>query len=99
MIDHPLEDSININIEVCYLFQEKPILLQKSISMGTSIEKVLVELGFEIPILIGRIGVFGQRKPLDTVLKAGDRIEIYEPLLMDPKEARRLRALKTSKKL
>lgn len=99
MIDNPLEDSININIEVCYLFQEKPILLQQSIGMGASIEKVLIELGFEIPILIGRVGIFGQQKPLDTLLKAGDRIEIYEPLLIDPKEARRLRAVETSKKL
>ncbi len=93
MIDHPLEDSMNINIEVCYLFQGKPILLQKSISTGTSIEKVLIELGFEIQMLTERVGIFGKLKPLDTALKAGDRIEIYEPLLLDPKEARRLRAV------
>lgn len=38
------------------------------------------------------IGVFSNRVTLDTVLQAGDRIEIYRPLSIDPKTARRLRA-------
>ena len=38
------------------------------------------------------VGIFGEVKPLDWVLAAGDRLEIYLPLQLDPKEARRLRA-------
>jgi putative ubiquitin-RnfH superfamily antitoxin RatB of RatAB toxin-antitoxin module len=38
------------------------------------------------------VGIFGEVKPLDWVLAAGDRLEIYLPLQLDPKQARRLRA-------
>jgi len=40
------------------------------------------------------VGVFGKRAALDTPLKPGDRVEIYRPLAVDPKEARRRRALR-----
>ena len=43
-------------------------------------------------------GIFGKRVPLDTLLSEGDRVEIYRPLAMDPKEARRRRALKARKR-
>ena len=38
------------------------------------------------------VGIFGKRVTLDTALSDGDRVEIYRPLAIDPKEARRLRA-------
>jgi putative ubiquitin-RnfH superfamily antitoxin RatB of RatAB toxin-antitoxin module len=38
-----------------------------------------------------RIGVWGQLRPLDHVLRDGDRVEVYRALLIDPKDARRLR--------
>jgi len=38
-----------------------------------------------------RIGVWGQLRPLDHVLRDGDRVELYRALLIDPKDARRLR--------
>ena len=38
-----------------------------------------------------RVGVWCREKPLDTVLRERDRVEIYRPLTVDPKEARRLR--------
>ncbi|MBS98725.1 MAG: RnfH family protein [Oceanospirillaceae bacterium] len=42
------------------------------------------------------MGIFGKsiRKPAEEVLKAGDRVEIYRPLIADPKEARAKRAAK-----
>lgn len=44
------------------------------------------------------VGVFGQKLPLRTVLRPGDRVELWRPLAADPKEARRLRAkLKNAK--
>ena len=39
-----------------------------------------------------RVGIFGKRVSLDTRLADGDRVEIYRPLAIDPKEARRRRA-------
>lgn len=38
-----------------------------------------------------KAGVWSRVKPLDTVLREGDRVELYRPLTVDPKEARRLR--------
>lgn len=38
------------------------------------------------------VGVFGKRVPLDQTLREGDRVEVYRPLAVDPKEARRRRA-------
>lgn len=37
-------------------------------------------------------GVFGRKRPADYVLREGDRVEIYRPLIADPKESRRRRA-------
>ncbi len=87
---------VNMTIEIGYVFEEKPMLLEQVILVGTTIADVLAQRGFEMQTLIGRVGIFGKPKPLDTVLKAGDRIEIYDPLLLDPKEARRLRAAQPS---
>lgn len=48
----------------------------------------------QVPGLAGRaleVGVFGQRRTLADALQDGDRVEIYRPLTIDPKEARRVR--------
>lgn len=42
------------------------------------------------------LGIFSKKCQLDTVLEAGDRVEIYRPLMIDPKEARRLRAQRSA---
>lgn len=44
------------------------------------------------PLRLPDLGVFNRPRPADTLLRAGDRVEIYAPLLIDPKQARRVRA-------
>ena len=44
------------------------------------------------------LGIFSRRITIDTVVKEGDRIEIYRPLLIDPKEKRRLKAKRSKKR-
>ena len=46
----------------------------------------------EIDLAVNKIGVFGKVVKLDRVLETGDRVEIYRPLIADPKEARKKRA-------
>jgi len=41
------------------------------------------------------VGIFGKRRSLDYMLRDGDRVEIYSPLLIDPKQARKERAKKS----
>lgn len=48
----------------------------------------------DVEIRSDRIGIFSRKATLDTQLRDGDRVEIYRPLKIDPKEARRRRALK-----
>ncbi len=46
----------------------------------------------EIDLAVNKVGIFSEVKPLDTIVKAGDRVEIYRPLQYDPMIARRRRA-------
>ncbi len=46
----------------------------------------------EIDLELNRVGVFGEPSRLEAAVRDGDRIEIYRPLAIDPKEARRRRA-------
>ncbi|MEP7303039.1 MAG: RnfH family protein [Caldimonas sp.] len=52
----------------------------------------VLALAGEIDISTQSVGIWGRVAALDTVLADGDRVEIYRPLAMNPKEARRLRA-------
>ncbi len=64
---------------------------------GSTIRQVIAYSGLlqrfpEIDLAVNKVGVFSHIKALDHVLEKGDRIEIYRPLLIDPKEARHRRA-------
>lgn len=54
-------------------------------------ESRLLERHPEIDLSQARIGVWGRVVPLSHALRAGDRVEVYRPLVVDPKEARRQR--------
>ena len=60
---------------------------------GATVRDALAACGFREK---QAVGIFGRRVALDHKLAAGDRVEIYRPLAIDPKEARRRRARKTS---
>jgi putative ubiquitin-RnfH superfamily antitoxin RatB of RatAB toxin-antitoxin module len=46
----------------------------------------------EIDLAVFKVGIFGKVAKIDQVLEEGDRVEIYRPLIADPKEARKRRA-------
>jgi putative ubiquitin-RnfH superfamily antitoxin RatB of RatAB toxin-antitoxin module len=86
-----------IAIEVVYGTPDKQVLLGLSVCEGSTvaegIEQSAIREEFpELELDITRVGVFSRKVSLDYVLREGDRIEIYRPLLVDPKEARRLKA-------
>ena len=73
------------------------LLRPVQVEPGTTIEQALVLSGVlqdvpEIDLATYPVGIYGKKKPLDTVLRPLDRIEIYRPLVADPKESRRRRA-------
>jgi hypothetical protein len=74
-----------------------------TLTIGATVREALSAAGLlpPLPALAGSaaagpgrldIGIFGQRCPPETVLRDGDRVEVYRALDMDPKEARRRRA-------
>ncbi len=88
-----------INIEVAYAVPDKQVLLSLSVPQGTTVAEgiELSAIQDEFPELkmdIKAVGIFSRKVSLDHVLREGDRIEIYRPLIADPKEVRRQRALK-----
>ena len=86
-----------INIEVVYALPNEQILLKKSVSAGTTIAGAVQASGIldkhpEIDLAINKLGIFGKLTKPDAVVRDKDRIEIYRPLIADPKEVRRKRA-------
>lgn len=94
-----------MKIEVAYALPDKQTLFTLEIEEGVTIEQAILRSGIisefpEIDLTQQKVGIFGKLKALSDLVKEGDRIEIYRPLLIDPKEARRAkdRALKGKRK-
>lgn len=86
-----------LHVQLCYATAMQETLRDLVVGQGTTIEQAIVQSGLlvEMPgIDLARqpVGLFGKKRPLDTVLREHDRIEIYRPLVADPKESRRKRA-------
>lgn len=67
-----------------------------SLPPGATLRDALLASGFAVNLERQAFGIFGKRASLDQPLAEGDRVEIYRPLAMDPKEARRRRARRRS---
>lgn len=92
-----------IKVEVAYATAQKQIILEVDVARGTTAKEAVVASNIaaqftEIDLESCKLGIFGKAVKDDQVLEAGDRIEIYRPLIADPKEARRYRAEKGKKK-
>lgn len=86
-----------IDVEVAYGTPQEQVLFSVSVPQGCTLEEAVRGSGLleRFPALnldTARVGIFSRPANLDTVLEEGDRVEIYRPLLVDPKEARRRRA-------
>jgi len=84
------------NIEVCYASDAVQFLRALRVPVGTTIEQAIAISGVlqevpEIDLAVMQVGVYAKKKTLDTVLREHDRVEIYRPLIADPKNARRRR--------
>ncbi len=86
-----------MRIEVAYAKPSEQIILCLDLPEGGTAEMAILQSGIlqrfpEINLECNKIGVFSKLCKLDCVLRSGDRVEIYRPLLADPKDARRNRA-------
>ncbi|QJP93765.1 RnfH family protein [Pseudomonas fluorescens] len=92
-----------IEIEVVYAAVDRQVLRTISVVDGSTVRAALLASGIdadfpELDLAGCPIGIFGKviADPDVRVVQAGDRLEIYRPLLADPKEVRRLRAAKAA---
>ena len=86
-----------MTVEVAYAVPQKQMIFSITVKSGTTalqaIQQSGVLQGFPGLSLQGcKIGIFGKLASFDTLLQPLDRVEIYRPLIADPKETRRLRA-------
>lgn len=91
-----------ISVEVAYATPEAQRIISVQVKDGVKIEEVIQMSGIldafnEIDLQKNKVGVFSKSKELTDVVKEGDRIEIYRPLTIDPKEARKKRVRKKIK--
>jgi uncharacterized protein len=86
-----------ITVEVAYALPERQALVTLVSPVGTTVGEAIEQSGLlpqfpEIDLKLNKVGIFGKIVALTTVLRDGDRVEIYRPLTADPKAIRRLRA-------
>lgn len=105
MSEHDLPEQLNM-VQVVYGAKDSVIRLDvnykknMTAEMAIEVSEILKQINAlephsktDIDLATTKIGVFGELVHLGHILSAGDRVEIYRPLLIDPKQARRERAL------
>ena len=95
----------SIHIEVTYATPERQEMIRLTLPQGSTIQQAVEASGLlqrypDIDLAKSKVGVYGKLGRLDTHLRERDRVEIYRPLIADPKEVRKQRAAegKTMKK-
>lgn len=93
----------NIPVTLAYAEDEHVYYVELMVLVGTTVSEAieLSQVGHYFPkadFTSLSVGIFNQQVASNQVLAAGDRVEIYRPLLIDPKEARLKRAAKAKEK-
>ncbi len=92
-----MADAEKIHVEVAYALPQKQVILGIVVEPDATLEQVIRSSGIleqfpEINLGHNRVGVFGKPGKLTDTLHPGDRVEIYRPLIADPKVVRKQRA-------
>lgn len=86
-----------MNVEVCYALADKQELVKVKLPEGATLQQALEASGLlakypQIDLKANKFGIYNKLSKLDAVLRDRDRVEIYRPLIADPKEVRKQRA-------
>ena len=91
-------DVKQIQIEVAYALPDEQVLLSLWVDEGTTVEQAIMQSGLlkQFPDIdlgkTNKVGIFGKLCKMDVALREKDRVEIYRPLIADPKAVRKKRA-------
>ena len=93
--------SGKITVEVAYALPQKQYLQRVTLDEGATVEQAIQASGLltlrdDIDLAKNKVGIYSRPAKLDDVVHDGDRVEIYRPLIADPKELRRQRAQQKS---
>ena len=91
--------AAQLSIEVVYGTPQRQEIVNVEVDDGTSIEQAIMASGIieefpEIDLTVNNVGIWNRAAKLKDIVKDLDRIEIYRPLIADPKEVRKRRAEK-----
>lgn len=91
------DESDVINVEVVYALPHEQRVFSLTVDKNQTVEEIINASGVlkiypEIDLAVNRVGVYSRLIKLNATVRERDRIEIYRPLLADPKEIRRKRA-------
>lgn len=92
-----MANAETIPVEVVYALSDRQVVLALEVVADATIADVITQSGIlekfpEIDLGNNKVGVFGKLGKLTDTLHAGDRVEIYRPLIADPKQVRKQRA-------
>jgi putative ubiquitin-RnfH superfamily antitoxin RatB of RatAB toxin-antitoxin module len=90
-------DKQTISVEVAYAKPDMQVIIPIHVPQGTTLEQAIELSGVlqqfpEIDLSVNKVGIFGKISKKDHVLRQRDRVEIYRPLIADPKQVRKERA-------
>lgn len=96
------DNQQRIQVEVVLAMADRQELVALEVTVGTTLAEAITQSGlpgmFEgFELNLANVGIFGRKASPEQILQAGDRVEIYRPLIADPKEVRRQRALNQAK--
>lgn len=94
------ESGNGLRVEVVHATPQRQVLLAVTVPRGCTVAQAIERSGIRthfpgLAVDPDAVGIFGRKVPPDHVLQEGDRVEIYRPLLADPKEVRRQRAARS----
>ncbi|MGL5429661.1 MAG: RnfH family protein [Vibrio sp.] len=89
--------SERLQVEVVYALPHEQHVVKLDVESSATVEEIIQHSGVllkypEIDLAVNKVGIFSRNVKLDAQVRDKDRIEIYRPLLADPKEIRRKRA-------
>lgn len=92
-----MENSDSFKVEVAFAHPDQQVIIPIDVPIGTTVEQAITTSGIalrfpEIDLSVHKVGIFGRLTKLQATLRPGDRVEIYRPLIADPKQVRRKRA-------
>ena len=94
--DNPSRPTL-LRVEVAYARADRQVIVPVELPEGATLEQAIIasrllEQFPELSLSSLKVGVFGKLGKLSAALRTGDRVEIYRPLLADPKDVRKKRA-------